>query len=99
MLHGAHSTADRKRFRLRNSLVSAQVALSLMLVVTAFLFLRSLEKAAHTDPGFRTANIEIATVDVSLGGYREQQAVALASAIQGAPARRLAASSRWRTRA
>ena len=79
MLHGAHSTADRKRFRLRNLLVSAQVALSLMLVVTAFLFLRSLERAAHTDPGFRTADIEIATVDVSLGGYREQQAVALAS--------------------
>ena len=59
MLHGAHSTADRKRFRLRNSLVAAQVALSLMLVVTAFLFLRSLEKAAHTDPGFETANIQI----------------------------------------
>ena len=52
MLHGANATADRKRFRLRNSLVTAQVALSLMLVVTAFLFLRSLEKAAHTDPGF-----------------------------------------------
>jgi predicted permease len=79
MLHGAHSTADRKRFRLRNSLVTTQVALSLMLVVTAFLFLRSLEKAARIDPGFRTADIEIATVDVSLGGYREQQAVALAS--------------------
>ena len=78
MLHGAHSTADRKRFRLRNSLVAAQVALSLMLVVTAFLFLRSLEKAAHTDPGFETANIHLASVDVSLGGYREQQAVALA---------------------
>ena len=66
MLHGANSTADRKRFRLRNSLVAAQVALSLMLVVTAFLFLRSLEKAAHTDPGFETANIQIASVDVSL---------------------------------
>ena len=79
MLHGAHSTADRKRFRLRNSLVAIQVALSLMLVVTAFLFLRSLEKAAHTDPGFRTTDIDIASVDVSLGGYRDQQAVALAS--------------------
>ena len=79
MLHGANATADRKRFRLRNSLVAAQVALSLMLVVTAFLFLRSLENAAQTDPGFRTANIHIASVDVSLGGYREQSAVALAA--------------------
>jgi predicted permease len=79
MLHGANSTADRKRFRLRNSLVAAQVALSLMLVVTAFLFLRSLQNAAQTDPGFRTADIHIASVDVSLGGYREQSAVALAA--------------------
>jgi len=79
MLHGGNSTADRKRFRLRNALVSAQVALSLMLVVTAFLFLRSLANAAHTDPGFKTANIMLASVDVSLSGYREQQAVELAS--------------------
>ncbi|MEO7158306.1 MAG: FtsX-like permease family protein, partial [Vicinamibacterales bacterium] len=78
MLHGAYATADRRRFRLRNSLVAAQVALSLMLVVTALLFLRSLEKAATTDPGFSTANIEIASVDVSISGYRDQQAVALA---------------------
>ena len=78
MLHGANATADRKRFRLRNSLVAAQVALSLMLVVTALLFLRSLEKAAYTDPGFATANIQIASVDVSISGYREQAAVALA---------------------
>jgi putative ABC transport system permease protein len=78
MLHGAHATADRKRFRLRNALVAAQVALSLMLVVTAFLFLRSLANAANTDPGFDTANIQIASVNVAISGYREQQAVALA---------------------
>ena len=79
MLHGGNSTVDRKRFRLRNSLVTAQVALSLMLVITAFLFLRSLANAAHTDPGFKTANIMLASVDVSLSGYREQQAVEVAS--------------------
>lgn len=79
MLHGANATADRKRFRLRNSLVAAQVALSLMLVVTALLFLRSLGKAADTDPGFQTANIQIASLDVSLAGYRDQSAVSLAS--------------------
>ena len=78
MLHGANATADRKRFRLRNSLVVAQVALSLMLVITAFLFLRSLQNAAQTDPGFKVENIELAGVDVSLAGYREQQAVELA---------------------
>jgi predicted permease len=54
------------------------VGLSLMLVATAFLFLRSLSNAAATDPGFATANIQIATVDVSLSGYHGQDAVALA---------------------
>ena len=79
MLHGSNATVERRRFRLRNSLVAAQVALSLMLVVTALLFLRSLGKAAETDPGFATRDIQIASVDVSLAGYRDQQAVALAS--------------------
>jgi predicted permease len=79
MLHGGQSTVERGRLRLRNLLVAAQVALSLMLVVTAFLFLRALERAAQTDPGFSTANIHLAAVDVSLGGYHEQQAVALAA--------------------
>jgi predicted permease len=78
MLHGANATADRKRFRLRNCLVAAQVALSLMLVVTAFLFLRSLDRAAQTDPGFQTRNIQIASLDVSLAGYRDQAAVTIA---------------------
>jgi predicted permease len=79
MLHGANATADRRRFRLRNALVTAQVALSLMLVVTALLFLRSLERAATTDPGFQTESIMIASVDVSLSGYRDQQAFELLS--------------------
>ena len=79
MLHGAQSTADRRRLGIRNTLVAAQVALSLMLVVIALLFLRSLDRAAHTDPGFSTAHTLIATVDVSLSGYRDQEAVALAT--------------------
>lgn len=78
MLHGSHATADRKRFRLRNSLVVAQFALSLMLVVVALLFMRTLQAATRIDPGFETANVQIASVDVSLSGYREQAAVALA---------------------
>ncbi|MFA5910294.1 MAG: ABC transporter permease [Vicinamibacterales bacterium] len=82
MLHGANATADRKRFRLRNALVTAQVALSLMLVVTAFLFVRTLQAAAHIDSGYDTANIQIASVDVGLSGYRGQTAAALTHRFQ-----------------
>jgi predicted permease len=78
LLHGANATADRKRFRLRNGLVVAQVALSLTLVVVAFLFLRTLRAASTLDPGFETANTLVASIDVSLGGYRGQPAAALA---------------------
>ncbi len=78
LLHGGTATADRRRFRLRNALVVAQVALSLTLVVVAMLFARTLQTAATIDSGFRTAGVLIASVDVSLSGYRGQRAVALA---------------------
>jgi hypothetical protein len=42
-------------FGLRNVLVMAQVALSLVTLVGAGLFLRSLQNAQRTDPGFETA--------------------------------------------
>lgn len=81
-LHGAYATADRRRFRMRNALVMTQVALSLMLVVTASLFLRTLQNVAHTNPGYTFANIDLASVDVSLSGYREQEAVTLVERFQ-----------------
>lgn len=55
----------------------AMVALSLMLVVTAGLFVRTLQQAARIDPGFTTANIALANVDVALSGYRGPTAAAL----------------------
>jgi len=81
-LHGMNATVDRRRLRLRNALVMAQVALSLMLVVTAFLFLRTLQNAARTDPGFSTANVQLASMDVGLSGYRGPQAVDLIERMQ-----------------
>lgn len=77
LLHGGASTADRRRLWVRHGLVVAQVALSLMLVVTAGLFARSLQQAARTDPGFDTEHIVLANVDVALSGYRGPTAAAL----------------------
>ena len=48
-----------------------------MLVVTAGVFVRTLQQAARIDPGFDTADIVLANVDVSLAGYRDQTAVDL----------------------
>jgi len=43
------------RFTVRNALVVGQVAVSLSLLITALLFLRSLQARAKVDPGFGTA--------------------------------------------
>ncbi|MCP9495779.1 MAG: ABC transporter permease [Pyrinomonadaceae bacterium MAG19_C2-C3] len=58
-------------FGLRNLLVIAQVALSLVLLVGAGLFLRSLQNAQTIDPGFRTDNILVMTPEVEIHGYDE----------------------------
>ena len=64
------------RFQLRNLLVIAQVSASLVLLVGAGLFLKSLRAAIRIDPGFNPAGI--ATVALNLGpeGYGLEDAEA-----------------------
>ncbi|MGH9791123.1 MAG: ABC transporter permease, partial [Candidatus Acidiferrales bacterium] len=52
-------------FSLRNALVMGQVALSLVALVGAGLFLRSLQKAQQIDPGFETQSMMLLSFDVS----------------------------------
>lgn len=59
----ASSTAGRAR--LRSALVVAQVALALVLLVCAGLFLRTLSNAYDVDPGFSRRNAVLATFDLS----------------------------------
>jgi predicted permease len=59
----------RKLFSRRNVLVMSQVALSLVLLTSAGLFIRSAERAAHVEPGFRLDNGVLVEVDPSLAGY------------------------------
>jgi predicted permease len=55
--------------RLRNTLVASQVAVSLLLLVCSGLFIRSLERAETSAPGFRTKDLLMASVDLSLQRY------------------------------
>src|SRR5262249_45008973 len=50
-------TGSNKLFSLRNLLVTAQVALSLIALVGAGLFLRSLQNAQRINPGFDTDHL------------------------------------------
>jgi predicted permease len=53
----------------RQGLVSAQLALSLLLAVSAGLLLRSVSVAARLDPGFSERSVLLATTDLDLHQY------------------------------
>jgi putative ABC transport system permease protein len=57
------ATDSRRQFGLRKILVAAQVAISLVLVVGALLFLRTLLNLTTLDPGFRPAGVLVGDFD------------------------------------
>ena len=61
------------RSRLRTALVTTQVALSLVLLIGAALFLQSLKKAQTIDPGFDPNNVLVASYDLLANGYSSEQ--------------------------
>jgi predicted permease len=71
-------------FRLRKGLVVAQIALSLLLLVGAGLFTRSLLNLRRVDPGFQTERLVSWSVDPSLNGYENSQRMQVIGRIQQA---------------
>jgi len=67
------STDTRERFGLRRALVVVQVALSLVLVVGALLFVRSFRNLATVDLGFAQDNLVVAIMDFSRTGVQEDR--------------------------
>jgi predicted permease len=65
------SHVGSRRFGLGSSLVVAQVALSMVVLIGAGLLLRTLEKLQSINPGFDTRNILLFSVDPTLAGYKE----------------------------
>jgi predicted permease len=70
---GRSMTAGRERYGLRRALVTAQVALSLVLLVGAVLFVRSLQKLLDVQPGFRAEGIVAVNVDITAGKYPKER--------------------------
>jgi putative ABC transport system permease protein len=71
------STDTRERFGMRRLLVVAQVALSLVLVVGALLFVRSLRNLMTLDAGFKQDGILIVNYDMRRAGVAEERRTAL----------------------
>jgi len=63
------SSAGHSRSLVGKSLVVAQVTLSMLLLIGAGLFLRTLRNLQHVDPGFNTQNLLLFRVDPRLSGY------------------------------
>ncbi len=66
----------RARSRLLSSLVTAQVALSLLLLVGAGLFARTLQNLLNVDPGFRREGVLLVDLDGQREGYSDARLMA-----------------------
>ena len=66
---GSGASVAWRRGRLRQGLVVAQVALALVLLVSAALFVRSMREAGRLDPGFSTRQAVMGAVDFLASGY------------------------------
>jgi putative ABC transport system permease protein len=72
-LHEGGRAVVGGRHRLRNILVTAEVAGSIVLLIVAGLFTRSLEKVQHMDLGFNPAHLLNLTMDPHEAGYNAVQ--------------------------
>jgi putative ABC transport system permease protein len=69
--------------RLLSGLVVAQISLSLVLLVCAGLFTRSLQKAQQSDPGFEASHLLLASYELSPAGYTRATAAAFDRQVLG----------------
>jgi predicted permease len=90
-------TAGRERFGLRRVLVVTQVALSMVLLVGAFLFVRSFQNLINVDAGFRQTEILAADLDFTQlkipTDQRNQYKQQLADRLQAIPGVQSAATA------
>ena len=91
------ATRSRGRAHMQNGFVIAQVALSLILLISTGLFLRSFRKTLAVDPGFDPNNRLVLPINLSYGQYDEAEGrlfyQQLAERIRGLPSTRQAALS------
>lgn len=66
---GGAVTASRRKSVLRNVLVVVQLALSLIMLCSAGLFIRSLNRAQQADPGFDTSRTLLMALNLFPSGY------------------------------
>ncbi len=70
---GGRSGSAGRRRALRNALIVTEVALSIIALTSAGLFLSSLHNAQRIDPGFESHNLLVMTLDLGAQNYSRDQ--------------------------
>ena len=70
----AKMSGGRRRWNLRGMLVVAQVTISIVVLICAGLFIRSLRQVRQTDPGFRVENLVTMMINPRQLAYDDREA-------------------------
>ena len=73
---GGSTSAAPHKSRLTSTLVAAQISLSLLLLICAGLFVRSLQNAQRLDPGFDRNQVLLASYELGPAGYSRSEGIA-----------------------
>jgi predicted permease len=79
---GLGSGPGHSRWLLGKALVAGQVSISLLLLIGAGMFVRSLQRLNSVDVGFNRENLLLFGVDASLSGYKDENLVGLYQRVQ-----------------
>ena len=82
-LHGTRPGGIRSQFSLRSTLLTAQVALSVVLLVSAGLLARGVQRARTADPGFTISGVSMALFDLPANSYDAARARAFFTQLRG----------------
>ncbi len=80
----AASGAGRSRWEPRKILVAGEVAMALLLVSSAGMLVRSLQKLKDVDPGFDANGVLMVSIDPTLAGYRGNRLMNFYDQVTGA---------------
>jgi predicted permease len=82
-LRNGAGTGTARRGLIGNALIVAQLAVSLLLLVGAGLFMRALQRAGEIDPGFTSAGVATVQLDTESWGYDQEEGDRFYQALTG----------------
>jgi len=71
MKSGAGAKVVFRKFTLRDILLSIQITLCTLLITASLVALRGMERSLHAPLGFRPKGVMLASTDLTMAGYRE----------------------------